>query len=167
MVMKRLLVPMLDLMCISENDLWIRLEKAGFDRNKPLRTEEGMAGNWYIQEEQQMMTLKDFLNLQAGLDRVIMDRFESTGNTIDKRELLTDKILALMVETGEFTNELGNFKYWKQGHKADMDKVLIEFADIFFFYLSIANLLGFTAEQLQEAYMAKWNENIRRQKNNY
>jgi dimeric dUTPase (all-alpha-NTP-PPase superfamily) len=154
-------------MYISEEQLFKKLQAAGFDLKKPIHTSPEMSGNTYTQEEEHMMNLSDFLNLQAGLDRIILDRVSESGRQLTESELLNCRFLGLFTETGEFCNELGVHKYWKLGHKIDEEKALTEFADVLFFIFSIANLKGYTAEQIQDAYMAKWNENIKRQKNNY
>lgn len=113
------------------------------------------------------MEIKELLRMQETLDNKIMARFYSLGCNISTKELLNDKLLALFAEVGEFANELSSFKYWKQYHVENRNKALEEFADICFFLLSIANLLGYTAEDIEKAYMDKWQKNIERQKNNY
>jgi dimeric dUTPase (all-alpha-NTP-PPase superfamily) len=96
-----------------------------------------------------------------------MDRFYKSGKEITREQILKDKIQALQSEVNEFSDELGLYKYWKQNHKVDGERILEEFADIFFFWLSIANELNYTDRDLHQAYMKKWQENIERQKNNY
>jgi len=113
------------------------------------------------------MEIKELLNKQAELDEKIMERFWRSGREIGTKELLNNKILALFTEVAEFNNEIASFKYWKQYHIHNDKKILEEFVDILFFYLSIANLLDYTAEDIENAYLDKWKKNIERQKNNY
>jgi dimeric dUTPase (all-alpha-NTP-PPase superfamily) len=113
------------------------------------------------------MEIKELLKKQEELDGKIMERFYSFGHIIGNTELLNAKLLALFSEVGEFVNELESQKYWKHYKVDDEKKQLEEFADIFFFYLSIANLLGYTAEDIEKAYLDKWEKNMERQRNNY
>jgi dimeric dUTPase (all-alpha-NTP-PPase superfamily) len=58
-------------------------------------------------------------------------------------------------------------KYWKHYKVNDEKKQLEEFSDIIFFLLSIANLLEYSAEDIEKAYLDKWEKNMERQRNNY
>ncbi|MCM8710521.1 dUTPase [Clostridium sp. SYSU_GA19001] len=113
------------------------------------------------------MEIKELLKMQETLDNKIMDRFYKLGCNIGTKELINDKLLALFTEIGEFANELSTFKYWKHYHVENRKKALEEFADILFFYLSIANLLEYSADDIEKAYLEKWHKNLERQKNNY
>lgn len=113
------------------------------------------------------MEIKELLRLQETLDREIMNRFYKNGGDMTDKELLNDRILASFVEAGEFANALGSFKYWKENHNTDADHTLEEFIDILFFWLSIANLLGFKEEDIKQMYLKKYLENQRRVKEGY
>ncbi|BAP39647.1 dUTP diphosphatase [Metamycoplasma canadense] len=60
----------------------------------------------------------------------------------DFRYFDTKIIIALLVELGEFANEIKAFKYWKKNKEIDRQKVLEEFADGIHFITSISYPLG-------------------------
>ena len=119
------------------------------------------------------MELKEFLEKQEKLDQFIfmknLDNFKDlSDNDLDKH-LLVCKILAAITELGEYANELqgDGFKYWKKKPKADKQKRLEEFVDVWHFMFSIANHEGFTAEDIEDAYNRKYEINIQRQREGY
>jgi dimeric dUTPase (all-alpha-NTP-PPase superfamily) len=113
------------------------------------------------------MEIRELLKKQEQLDAEIMKKFYDYGHIISTNELLNDRLLALFTEVGEFANELGSFKYWKHYKVQDDKKIKEEFADILFFFLSIGNLLEYTAEDIEKAYMEKWEKNMERQRQGY
>jgi dimeric dUTPase (all-alpha-NTP-PPase superfamily) len=114
------------------------------------------------------MDIKLYLQQQSILDNIIELNYEKrTGQQLDKKQQLTDLILALSTEVGEFANTQRTFKFWSSKGMDAEEKQLDEFIDIFFFLLSIANLKGWTDRTIAEAYQRKYAENVRRQKNNY
>ncbi|QSF13782.1 dUTP diphosphatase [Mycoplasma sp. Mirounga ES2805-ORL] len=62
--------------------------------------------------------------------------------TEDKIGFFHKRLLALLVEVGEFANEIQTFKYWKKHKNVDMKKVSEEFADVMHFQTSLAYRLG-------------------------
>jgi dimeric dUTPase (all-alpha-NTP-PPase superfamily) len=114
------------------------------------------------------MELQNFLEMQETLDDFIISKMEKEHKDVDvKKLILISKILALQVETSEFANELkgDGFKYWSK--KGQTEKCLEEFCDIFFFWLSIANQMGYTVDDIEKEYKKKWQININRQKEGY
>lgn len=80
------------------------------------------------------MNFQEIFEMQKALDKSINEAHGvSFESTIDK------KILALLVEVGEFANEIKPFKYWKKDKSIDKDKVLEEFVDGIHFFVSMAN----------------------------
>ena len=80
------------------------------------------------------MNFKKIFKMQESLDKNIHQVHDvSFENTIDK------KILALLVEIGEFANEIKPFKYWKKDKSIKKQKVLEEFVDGIHFFTSLAN----------------------------
>lgn len=74
--------------------------------------------------------------VQESVDNEVYKRLkEIREEPIDTGEIL----LALHVETFEFINELGVWKWWKQSHKINKEKLLDELADIMAFFLSLQN----------------------------
>jgi dimeric dUTPase (all-alpha-NTP-PPase superfamily) len=72
--------------------------------------------------------------------------------------MLDKRVFAFKVEFGEFSNEVGWFKYWKQSHVMQLDKVLEELADCIHFLLAIGihrNYCKFIPEIDYEFWMEK------------
>jgi len=72
--------------------------------------------------------------MQKALDKSI---HETHGVSFE--ETLDKKILALLVEVGEFANEIKPFKYWKKDKSIDREKILEEFVDGIHFFISLSN----------------------------
>lgn len=71
---------------------------------------------------------------------------------------------AIVHECCELDNEL-NWKPWKNGRdlSANRDDRLLEMADIFHFFVQLALDQGFTSAEIYQSYVAKNEENRRRQ----
>ena len=67
---------------------------------------------------------------------------------MNKKELLDNTILALLVEVGELANTTRCFKHWSTKGMMDKEIVLDEFSDCLHFYLSIGNQVGMKWELL-------------------
>jgi dimeric dUTPase (all-alpha-NTP-PPase superfamily) len=85
------------------------------------------------------MDLKQLFDTQLELDIRIKKEKDLIGVY-----LLQEKIIALQVELGEFTNELPElFKFWSN-KKNNYEKALIEYVDALHFLLSIGNDINYT-----------------------
>ena len=82
------------------------------------------------------MNFKEIFKMQKALDREI-----HKAHKVSFKDTLDKKILALLVEVGEFANEIKPFKYWKKDKSIDKSKVLEEFVDGIHFFISLANYL--------------------------
>jgi dimeric dUTPase (all-alpha-NTP-PPase superfamily) len=111
------------------------------------------------------MNLKEFLHEQKVLDDMII----STKNlqSLDPNVRLTNTLLALSVEVSELANEMRTFKHWSNRPMSSKEKLLDEYADVMHFMFSLANQLGFTAEDLEGAYKGKHEVNQHRQNVGY
>ncbi|MCV3733555.1 dUTP diphosphatase [Mycoplasma enhydrae] len=81
-----------------------------------------------------IMELHLIFEAQKTLDKTFI-------NNIEKEDLElfdTKKVIALLVELGEFANEVKAFKYWKKDKNIDRKKLLEEFADGIHFITSLA-----------------------------
>lgn len=85
------------------------------------------------------MNLNKLYKMQAELDKHIIEKHNIKMN---KKELLDNTILALLVEVGELANTTRCFKHWSTKGMMDKEVVLDELADCLHFYLSIGNQLG-------------------------
>lgn len=101
------------------------------------------------------MNLEKLFEAQCELDIAIAknlsmeDEFNSV-ETVDKR------VFALKVELGEFSNEVGWFKYWKQSHVMDRAATLEELADVIHFVLSVGNSRKYNF--IKEIHPELWNK---------
>lgn len=167
------------------------------------------------------MNLERLYQMQAELDRHILENEAKRGVNLNRNELLDCTILALLVEIGELANATRCFKHWSTKGPESKERLLDELADIWHFYLSIGNQLdyqfniedtngvignltetyifnynwvvrfkirgctlydyqkigiglimlgnqlGFTKEEVEQAYLKKHEENYRRQREGY
>ncbi len=79
----------------------------------------------------------DLINLYACQKKVDQFISNNLGINIHDVEFVDKRVHALKVELGEFSNETGWFKYWKQSHEMDRAKTLEELADCIAFMLSV------------------------------
>lgn len=119
------------------------------------------------------MELKELLGMQRELDQHIVDNaFNIIGDEIPKvdgsdKSFLIERLLALQVEVSEFANKTRCFKYWSKKKAEPKEELLDEFVDILHFWLSVANVMKFTAEEIEQAYLKKNKENYKRQEEGY
>ena len=106
------------------------------------------------------LCLNDIFEKQKVLMQVIEKRVGTTGT-------ISELACAMITEIGEWLNEEQSFKFWKVNKIMNKEKILEELVDVFFFLIQILIKLGFTAHDLYEGYMKKWEENIMRQRNKY
>ena len=87
-----------------------------------------------------VIVLDDLYPLQKELDEDSAQRHNgSYESTKDKR------LLALLVEFGEFANETRCFKYWSLKPMSEKEVVLDEYADAMHCFLSLGIPLGVTS----------------------
>ena len=115
------------------------------------------------------MQISELLEKQRELDQFIIKNRYDYPEYIDANDksFLRDRILALSVEVGEFANATRCFKYWSNKPSESKERLLDEYADILHFMLSVANTIGFTAKEIEQAYMEKHEVNYNRQKEGY
>lgn len=80
------------------------------------------------------MNFKKIFEMQKMLDKAIM----TAHNVNNNDEIWTKRVVALLVELGEFANEYAPFKYWKKNIIIDHKKLLEEFIDGIHFFASMA-----------------------------
>lgn len=97
----------------------------------------------------------------------LQNRFNDLVRTKRKLDMdaatwLQKDALALMVELGEVVTEAG-YKWWKNSGPIEIEKLHEELVDVFHFFLSLCLDAGMDAEALYRGYLAKNQENFRRQ----
>jgi len=97
------------------------------------------------------------------------------------KHAMEDEVSEMFDALGGINDGIGNaaWKPWKQknalarelsiGDLSDDDRkeLLMEYVDIFHFFINFGVSAGFTGSEVANAYIAKNKENINRQKNNY
>lgn len=87
------------------------------------------------------MKVKEILELQKKLDEAVEKAHGVTSEDVKER-----KLIALLVELGEFANEIAMFKYWKKNKDIDKVMMLEEYADCIHFYASFLTKIKFENE---------------------
>ncbi len=87
---------------------------------------------------------------------------ERRGLDFDQRTWIQKQALALIVELGEVL-EAAQFKWWKNPEAWDPQHLHEELVDVLHFYVAMCLAAGMTAEDLFQGYLAKNQENFRRQ----
>jgi dimeric dUTPase (all-alpha-NTP-PPase superfamily) len=103
--------------------------------------------------------LEQIFELQAKLDRRVA---EGRGLDYDLRTWIEKESVALMVELAEVLEE-AHYKWWKNPEEIQMDSLKDELVDVLHFLISMCLKTGMDAEELRRRYVAKNEENIRRQ----
>lgn len=85
------------------------------------------------------MDFKKLFKMQDQLDSYINEVKGLSGH-----DVMQERILALIVEIGEFANETRCFKFWSDKPASDKEVILFEYVDCMHFLLSIGNYSGFT-----------------------
>ena len=90
-------------------------------------------------EDVEIAHLKEMFEAQAKLDATIHENHNVNYEVTHDR-----RILALLVEIGEFANTTRCFKYWSNKGMEEKDVVLDEYADGMHFFLSLGIDIGTT-----------------------
>ncbi len=98
--------------------------------------------------------------MQKALNQDIIDRRGLTG--ISREEWVQKQTLAMLSEMAELLDEV-NFKWWKNAKPVDEDALQEELTDILHFFVSMCLSAGMDAQTLFGRYMAKNEENFKRQ----
>ncbi|WP_026389115.1 dUTP diphosphatase [[Acholeplasma] multilocale] len=82
----------------------------------------------------------------------ILDNYiaENKGLEIDD-EILNKKIVAFLVETGEYANEERSFKFWSNKKEAELDVQLDEYIDGIHFLISIGLQINYDFDNFSQS----------------
>ncbi|VEU71062.1 Uncharacterized protein conserved in bacteria [Mycoplasmopsis glycophila] len=75
-------------------------------------------------------------DMQKALDEKINLKRKTNHPNLTHKEIEIQKNLALIVEAGEFVNEVQSFKYWKMNKNIDQSAIKEEFADLLHFLVT-------------------------------
>ncbi|WP_208665003.1 dUTPase, partial [Mycoplasma nasistruthionis] len=84
------------------------------------------------------MNLSSIFQMQKELDNKIELKAKKLNPKLNSNDLQVQKSLALIIEAGEFINEVQSFKYWKLNKNIQKNKVTEEFADLLHFFVNLA-----------------------------
>ncbi len=79
------------------------------------------------------------------------------------QDWIKHQALAIIVELGEVLDEV-NYKWWKNPKPLVKEAIAEELADILHFFVGMCLTAGVSADELYQAYLAKNNENLKRQR---
>lgn len=88
---------------------------------------------------EETLVLDELFPLQEGLDKEIHQ-----NHHVNYEDTHYKRILALLVELGEFSNETRCFKFWSEKGPSPKETILDEYADGMHFFLSLGLPLGVT-----------------------
>jgi dimeric dUTPase (all-alpha-NTP-PPase superfamily) len=109
--------------------------------------------------------LRELFRLQRALNERIGVRTEGM-TTEDKTKWLLNYCRAMSQEIAELTDSVP-WKWWAKYQKFDDQNARVEVVDLFHFLISLAQVLGMTADDVFQAYVRKNEVNFRRQDNGY
>ncbi|WP_036452432.1 dUTP diphosphatase [Mycoplasma buteonis] len=82
------------------------------------------------------MNLSKIFEMQKALDQKINLKRLKNHPELSKKDVEVQKTLALIIEAGEFINEVQSFKYWKVHREIKSNNVTEEFADLIHFLVN-------------------------------
>lgn len=122
----------------------------------PLSYSRGMADNDRLQ---QIWDLQRALNRRIGVP---------TENLTEQEKItwVLNYCRAMSQEIAELTDSVP-WKWWAKYQKFDEQNARVEVVDLFHFLISLAQVLGMSAEDLYQAYLKKNQVNFQRQESGY
>ena len=112
-----------------------------------------------------MDKLAEIFSMQADLNRRIGVELEGL-NEAEKTEWVLNYTRAMQQELAELTDSVP-WKWWAKYQTFDEQNAKVEVVDLFHFLVSLAQVLGMTAEDVYEAYVKKNKVNHQRQESGY
>ena len=107
----------------------------------------------------EIFNLQDALNKRIGVDTDAMSDEE-------KAEWVLKYTLAMQQEMAELVDSVP-WKWWAKYQQFDEQNAKVEVVDLFHFLISLAQVLGMTAEDVHNAYTKKNKVNHERQDSGY
>jgi dimeric dUTPase (all-alpha-NTP-PPase superfamily) len=109
--------------------------------------------------------LQEIFRMQQALNERIGVRMENMSQE-DKTKWILNYSRAMTQEIAELTDSVP-WKWWAKYQKFDEQNARVEVVDLFHFLISIAQVLGMSAEDVFNAYMQKNEVNFKRQESGY
>lgn len=109
--------------------------------------------------------LRELFRMQRALNERIGVRTDAM--TDDERTTwVLNYCRAMSQEIAELTDSVP-WKWWARYQKFDLQNARVEVVDLFHFLISLAQVLGMSADDVFQAYLAKNAVNVRRQESGY
>ncbi len=109
--------------------------------------------------------LDELFRMQTALNERIGVRMESMSEE-DKVKWLLNYCRAMSQEIAELTDSVP-WKWWAKYQKFDEQNARVEVVDLFHFLISLAQVLGMSADDVFQAYIRKNEVNFKRQDSGY
>lgn len=112
-----------------------------------------------------MDKLEEIFSMQASLNRrigVVLEDLDEAGKT----EWVLNYTRAMQQELSELVDSVP-WKWWARYQTFDEQNARVEVVDLFHFLVSLAQVLGMTAEDVFAAYAKKNAVNVNRQETGY
>ena len=112
-----------------------------------------------------MDKLDEIFDLQDALNKRIGVNTDSMSDK-EKAEWVLKYTLAMQQELAELVDSVP-WKWWANYQEFDKQNAKVEIVDLFHFLISMAQVMGMTAEDVHEAYLKKNKVNHNRQESGY
>jgi len=107
----------------------------------------------------EIFNLQEKLNTRIGVDMNEM-------NDEDRAKWILNYIRAMQQELAELTDSVP-WKWWAKYQEFDKQNARVEIVDLFHFLISLAQVMGMSADDVYEAYLKKNKVNHYRQDSGY
>lgn len=114
---------------------------------------------------QQPDRLRELFRMQQALNERIGVRTEGMSDE-EKTKWLLNYCRAMSQEIAELTDSVP-WKWWAKYQKFDQQNARVEVVDLFHFLISLAQVLGMSADDVFQAYVKKNEVNFQRQETGY
>ncbi|MBC8348785.1 MAG: dUTPase [Verrucomicrobia bacterium] len=108
---------------------------------------------------EEIFSLQDELNSRIGVVTQGLDEEE-------QRKWILNYVRAMQQELAELTDSVP-WKWWAKYQKFDKQNARVEVVDLFHFLISLAQVLGMSADDVYDAYLKKNKVNHQRQDSGY
>lgn len=110
--------------------------------------------------------LREMFRLQAQLNERIGVRPSSQMTEEEQQKWVLNYCRAMSQEIAELTDSIP-WKWWARYQKFDLQNARVEVVDLFHFLISVAEILGMTADDVFAYYRDKNQVNLQRQESGY
>ena len=115
--------------------------------------------NAFMDKLDNIFELQDELNRRIGVDM-------SSMNDEDRAKWILNYVRAMQQELAELTDSVP-WKWWAKYQEFDKQNAKVEIVDLFHFLISLAQVMGMTADDVHQAYLKKNKVNHDRQESGY